>query len=367
RQAIRMTLEATVEWGTPVLHMHSRDGHLFHVDQAIFPEPAPSPPMEPQPRQPVKPEASSPAAGSERDLQILLSRVREYWIAGVLERSIHRFARLELGMELLEGAVESPWGSLLETPGAGREELPHGKTLGQVFEDVGGSLLVLGEPGSGKTTTLLELAQDLLRGAEDDPTSPVPVVFPLSSWAGEGRSLGDWMVDELAKKYMVPKKVSRAWPGGGRILPLLDGLDEVEGGQRPRCVEAINLFTRENPVRVVVCCRLREYRELPVRLALNGAIRLQPLSRQQVFDYLGAFGDRLAALGALLRRDSGLLIDARSPLMLSLMIEAYQGLPVEALATEGRPSVAARRQRLMEAYVEARFHRARTGLYHARP
>ena len=63
------------------------------------------------------------------------------------------------------------------------------------------------------------------------------------------------------------------------LLPLLDGLDEIETVMQPDCVAAINAFIEEfNPSGLVVCCRLNEYRWLPERLKLNGAICLEPLS-----------------------------------------------------------------------------------------
>ena len=43
------------------------------------------------------------------------------------------------------------------------------------FDEVGGGLLVLGAPGAGKTTVLLQLAREPLDRAERDPEQPVPV------------------------------------------------------------------------------------------------------------------------------------------------------------------------------------------------
>ncbi len=62
------------------------------------------------------------------------------------------------------------------------------------------SLLVLGEPGAGKTTMLLELARDLLSRAERDPIKPMPVIFSLSAWTEAKPSLAEWLVDELNAK-----------------------------------------------------------------------------------------------------------------------------------------------------------------------
>jgi predicted NACHT family NTPase len=48
--------------------------------------------------------------------------------------------------------------------------------------DTTGLLLMLGKPGSGKTTTLLDLAQILLERARNEQRERVPVIVNLSSW-----------------------------------------------------------------------------------------------------------------------------------------------------------------------------------------
>ena len=55
----------------------------------------------------------------------------------------------------------------------------------------------------------------------------MPVVFHLSSWAVRRRPLADWLVDELAERYYIPRKLAQAWIDAEQVLPLLDGLDEV--------------------------------------------------------------------------------------------------------------------------------------------
>ena len=77
-------------------------------------------------------------------------------------------------------------------------------------------LLILGAPGSGKTTLLLELARDLLDRAVRDPTHPIPVVFPLSTWAESRRPLAEWLVEELYQRYDRPPQDR---PGVGRGRP----------------------------------------------------------------------------------------------------------------------------------------------------
>jgi predicted NACHT family NTPase len=113
--------------------------------------------------------------------------------------------------------------------------------------DATGLLLILGEPGSGKTTTLLDLARTFLERARGDPKERVPIVLNLASWK-KNQPLAEWVSGELSEKYRVPRKTTRFWLKQHYLLPLLDGLDEVETLRRPDCVAAINAFVEgSNP------------------------------------------------------------------------------------------------------------------------
>jgi predicted NACHT family NTPase len=68
----------------------------------------------------------------------------------------------------------------------------------------------LGEPDSGKTTTLLELASNLIDRAKVDPKERVPVVLNLSRWK-KGQPLAKWISQELSQIYQVPVKIARSW------------------------------------------------------------------------------------------------------------------------------------------------------------
>jgi hypothetical protein len=202
----------------------------------------------------------------------------------------------------------------------------------QVYDQADGELLILGEPGAGKTTLLLELARALLIRAEQDTTFPIPVVFNLSSWAQKRVFLADWLVEELSIRYEVPRKVGRAWVEQERILPLLDGLDEVQQEARSACAAAINDFhTRFQSVSPVVCSRSIEYFAQKQRVAFLCAVTIQPLTPQQVDVYLTSTQGQLEAIRAALDKNIALQELTTTPLMLTTLVLAYRGKSVDDL------------------------------------
>ena len=60
------------------------------------------------------------------------------------------------------------------------------------------------ELGSGKTITLIELAEFLIAQAKQDKDKAILVLFKLSHWKGSSMSSLEWLVVELDDKYKVP-------------------------------------------------------------------------------------------------------------------------------------------------------------------
>jgi hypothetical protein len=203
---------------------------------------------------------------------------------------------------------------------------------------------------------LLELARTLIERAQQEETHPIPVVFNLSSWAERQPPLADWLVEELNARYDVPRKVGQAWIDHDQVLPLLDGLDEVRQDARDACVEAINTYRQEHGmVGMVVCSRVADYAALTAKLKLRGAIMVQPLTDEQIDRYLTQAGDQLIAVRTLLHEDAEIRELAETPLMLSIMSLAYQGIPPDALPEH--VSLDARRKHLFDTYVERMLKR----------
>lgn len=287
--------------------------------------------------------------------QRMLGRVRKR-ATKQLADSLQGATRLELGLHEQPNAVISFSFISLEHPDQPTQSLPTQKRISQAYEESEGQLLVLGEPGAGKTTLLLELVCDLLDRAQQDESVPMPILFSLTSWSSKRQPLGDWLVEELALTYQVPRKLGRSWIEADEIQPLLDGLDEVAQAQRSACVEAINDYRREHGlIPTIVSSRKDDYFQQPRRLLLQNAVVVQPLSQQQIGTLLSSGGDQLTGLCQALATDPRLQELALSPLMLNLMILAYQGLSVDDILEPS--SLSTRQQQVIADYTQRRLQR----------
>src|SRR5262249_41061661 len=71
-----------------------------------------------------------------RNLAILRERVKQWWVSGVLEKSVHGEARLTLSVKDMPGAVDHPWETVIEIAdqrvGGSRPDA----RIGEIFDDV---------------------------------------------------------------------------------------------------------------------------------------------------------------------------------------------------------------------------------------
>ena len=266
---------------------------------------------------------------------VMLGRVRSVWLAGVLEESLHGGEIIDLGFAYRPAALGNSGLPSWQQASEYDYLLPLGTKIDDVFAAAERVLLVLGEPGAGKTTMLLQLVTHLLAAAETDETCPIPAVFALSAYRDD-RPLDEWLVDQLANNYELPRRLAAQWIDSGRFVPLLDGLDEVDPALRPTCAEAINAFRRQHPgVWLLVTARSRDYQALATRLHMDKAIVLQPLTPEQIDTYLSRRGPRLAGLRESLAADQTLRELAQTPLMLSIMTLAYRRMPDPVSSGDG--------------------------------
>lgn len=233
----------------------------------------------------------------QRSRHTILQRVKNTWIKDILEKPLHSNLLIKLGLDYRFEAVSRPWDILLQITNQPDWVIPEETSIVQIFDELNGSLLILGEPGAGKTTTLLELARDFIERAEQNPSVPIPVVLNLSSWIDQylfhsnpwitrfliqhnllsryekEPTFDIWLENELANKYYVTKKIAHSWIENDEVMLLLDGLDEVATEYRVSCVDAINSFrNRHGQTQVAICSRIADYEVLNTKLNLQGAV-----------------------------------------------------------------------------------------------
>jgi hypothetical protein len=234
-----------------------------------------------------------------------------------------------------------------------------GDELTEVLDKVPtGRLVVLGEPGAGKTILMVRLVLDLL--ARRAAGVPVPVLAPVASWDPSGQDLRDWLIARLMTDYpalagppppaAAESTRAAALLEAGLILPILDGLDEIPDRARGPAISRINDALRPGE-QVVVTCRTEQYRDAvrplggpEVTLRAAAAIQLRPLYADAVRRYLSAdapgpvararWDPVLAELGTQAPVGQAL----STPLMVGLARAIYNPRPGEQAGTTPDPA-----------------------------
>ncbi|WP_229069969.1 WD40 repeat domain-containing protein [Actinoplanes sp. DH11] len=228
-------------------------------------------------------------------------------------------------------------------------------------------LVVLGEPGAGKTVLALLLQVGLLAARQaDDAGVRVPVLIPVSSWDPMVQDLDEFVVQFLATTYYGGRvEVPRRLLAADRLLPILDGLDEIAEAARAGAVAAINrAIDRDRPV--VVTCRVFEYEDLiktgSPMLRSAAVVEVLPVRAEDAIVYLEAVTPRpevdWAPIFAELRSprpDSPVARAFSTPLMVSIARTVYDrlgGHPAELLGLGSRYAV---EQRLTDRVIDAAY------------
>ncbi|MFJ6674733.1 NACHT domain-containing protein [Actinosynnema sp. NPDC091369] len=161
-----------------------------------------------------------------------------------------------------------------------------------------GRLVVLGRAGAGKSMLAVRLVLDLLNPST--AAGAVPVVLGIGSWHPLRTSLHEWLVAELTRHYPGLARPSRSGSTlaarlieSGRILPVLDGFDEIADGLHRSALVALN----QTVLPLVLTSRPDEYRDaVTASRVLRGAaaVELADLTVADLADYLPRTARRTA-------------------------------------------------------------------------
>jgi predicted NACHT family NTPase len=134
------------------------------------------------------------------------------------------------------------------------------------------SLSIVSAPGTGKSTTLIQLASTLL-----DDQRQVGLIVPLAAWAAESVSILKW-VTERSAFHGVRVEHLMLLAVHGRLTLLLDGWNELDSKARQRLIFQIDELERDYPLLRLVVSTRRQRTDVPV----GGAeVRLDLLSYSQ--------------------------------------------------------------------------------------
>jgi NACHT domain len=281
----------------------------------------------PPPVLPYEPDsAGRPGEPRNRELDRLAEVVLQQWSDEYKARKFNDAVdELKVSWKPADQALMSDWPSLVGAAVSGtRAQAGARSELWAVGpEELGGSdhdlaavldrvptgwLVVLGEPGYGKSMLMLKLVTDLI--SQRDPGDPVPLFVPMTTWNPEADTLQAWLGKRLPNDYRIlGTTVSGAAArrpliadllARQRIVLILDGLDEMPVEHQRRAIDRLKeAFARsDRPLHLVVTCRTTEYRAIanapgepwnPIRGA--AAVELQPPTGAEVARYLSRDGN----------------------------------------------------------------------------
>ncbi len=192
-------------------------------------------------------------------------------------------------------------------------------------------IVILGDPGSGKTTFLAHLAYCLaanglrdkaqqsnnLPGWKEDERDLLPVQVLLRDFVrqaathkpgNEPQHLWKFIVNRLqANNLKEAEKPLKKALESGRAIVMLDGLDEVPTkDQRQFVRDAVMAFARRYPdCRMIVTCRTLSYQDPAWQLPNVPSFELAPFDEEQIDRFIVAWYEELLRLGILKTEEEG--------------------------------------------------------------
>ena len=216
---------------------------------------------------------------------------------------------------------------------------------------------LLGNPGVGKTITLLMKARDAILERLQNSDAPLPIPGYVVSWkALENQPLQVW----LAKHTRIKAKQLKELFDTGKCLFLFDGIDDLGSARvsganafdpRLRFLEHVQNLPPQHSI--LMTCRTEAFKDIKTRSPLSGTIELEALSDEQIETYLTETANWKRAWEQVQGLDEVKAL-LRLPLMLGVFGYAYDD-SVDAVQNLAELKGGALRDAIFDRYVVRRF------------
>jgi len=222
-----------------------------------------------------------------------------------------------------------------------------------------GRLVITGEPGAGKTLLALQLLLNILDDPARTDADPVPVRVSLAGWDTR-QPLTEWLAGQIHQRYGgqgITSADAYALVDQRRILPVLDGLDEMDTAATPvgrrRAAAALARLNdyqdTQGSAPLVLTCRSGQHEELAaadLRMRDAARIRILPVSAAQADTYLTARTTTGVQAGLTLPAQTEKLLSAAVGVLRDVgrwhdeleVSQRLDALPFQSLLIDGRDS-----------------------------
>lgn len=187
--------------------------------------------------------------------------------------------------------------------------------------------ILLGEPGSGKSFALHQLARDLLFRVRNGQVEKIPILLHLNSWK-KPQTFEEFLRESFAKRYLTetpfsPDNLHKT----NRFILLLDGLDEVlRIEQSDKVSQIADFMSAYSETSFIVTCRFADYND---ELAIPKLI-MKELTKEEITFYIANFRktERTEGLEEAIFDDLHLFNMAKNPYLLSMICKIYESAPL---------------------------------------
>jgi NACHT domain len=222
------------------------------------------------------------------------------------------------------------------------KRVEHDKFLVEMYKrEPGKHIVILGEPGAGKTTILTRIWQYLLDGAHPEEQIIVAWV-PLAEVKNDG--LEDYLKKYWIKQFCKSDQISSSWKSfeeladAGQVWILLDGADEMGGDALGKIKNALNERWAES-IRAIVTCRLNLWDASPTNSLASSQdfqiyrtldFKYDSPAGDEVKNFIGKWFEKQPAMGEKLRSALGeegkerIKDLVQNPLRLTLLCDIWE-------------------------------------------